>query len=373
VTANFAFLTASLSYDPTNVFLTLTRNAATFAERGSTDNQRQSAASAEALKCGNALFNPLVQLSSADARVAFDQISGEIHASTRGALIDDSRFVRDALLSARRDGRGLWASGYGSWGEIEGNGNAAALERKSSGLFVGADLGFGRGWTVGIAGGRSNADFGLDARSSDAEVESWHAAAHVTGRFGRLRIAVGGAFSWHEVETARTVAFTGFSDSPAARYDGSTRQAFAEIAYALPMGKLTLEPFAEAALVDVETEAFTEAGGASALTGGKASDGAAFTTLGARATAGLGALSLTGTAGWRRAHGLDPSEARLAFGAAGTPFTVAGAPIARDALVAEAGAEIRLGAAGRLRLVYAGQIAGRSEDHGARATLSLPF
>ncbi|HEX8381367.1 MAG TPA: autotransporter domain-containing protein [Allosphingosinicella sp.] len=372
VTSNFAFLTPSLSYDPNNVFLTLTRNAATFAERGETDNQRQSAAAAEALKCGNALFNPLVQLSAASARAAFDQISGEIHAGARGALFDDSRFVRDSLLSSRRKGRGLWASGYGSWGEIERNSNSGAIDRESSGFFAGVDLPLGAGWSAGLAGGRSRADFEINARASTADVASWHAAAHVTGRFGGLRVAGGGAVSWHRIDTGRTIAFTGFSDSPTARYDGRTTQAFAEIAYSLPIGGATLEPFAEAAYVRVRTDGFTESGGAAALTGARETQSATFTTVGLRASAALGPLSLTGTAGWRHAHGLDPSASRLSFGA-GSPFTVTAAPIAEDSIVAEAGVEVSLGGAARFRLVYSGQIAGRSEDHGARATLSLPF
>jgi outer membrane autotransporter protein len=373
VTSNFAFLVPSLSYDANNVFLTLSRNAATFAEHGATANQQASATAAEALKCGNALFNPLVKLSSASAQAAFDQISGEIHAGARAALFDDSRFVRDALLSSPRDRRGVWASAYGSWGSIEGNSNGASIDRDSTGLFAGIDLPLGPGWTAGLAGGRSRADFDLAARASNADVTSWHAVAHLTGRFGGLRVAGGGAVAWHRIETARTVAFTGFSDSPTARYDGRTTQAFAELALTLPMGGAKLEPFAEAAYVRVRTDGFTESGGASALTGARRSDGATFTTLGLRASAGLGPVSLTGTAAWRHAHGLHPSESHLSFGAAGTPFTVTSAPIAKDALVAEAGAEVRLGAAARFRLVYAGQIAGRSEDHGARATLSLPF
>jgi outer membrane autotransporter protein len=373
VTSNFAFLTPSLSYDSNNVFLTLTRNAATFAERGATDNQRASAAAAEALKCGNALFNPLVQLSAADARTAFEQISGEIHAGTRGALLDDSRFIRDALTSARIGGGGFWASGYGSWGEIEGDGNAAALDRESTGFFGGADLPLAPGLGAGVALGRSRAQFGLDARNSDSEVRSWHAAARVAGSLGGVRVVAGGAMSWHRIDTSRSIAFTGFSDSPSASYDGRTRQLFAEIGYELPFGAASIEPFAGAARVDVDTDGFTEAGGAAALTGEDGSSKATFTTLGLRARVGAGPVSLTGSAAWRHASGVERGESRLAFGPAGQSFTVTGASVAEDALMIEAGAGIGIGGAGRLRIVYSGQLAGETNDHGGRATLSLPF
>ena len=265
-----------------------------------------------------------------------------------------------------------WVSGYGSWGEIEGDGNAAALDRELSGLFAGVELPLGGGWSAGLAGGRSRAELDIGALGSEAEVTSWHAAAHVGGSFGGFRLVAGGAVTWHEIETARSIAFTGFSDSAAAEYGGRTVQAFAEAGYAVPLGGFTVEPFAGAAWVDVETDAFTETGGAAALGGQSGSDDTLFTTLGLRGAADIGALSLTGSAAWRHAFGLEATETRLAFGT-GTPFTVAGTPIAEDALAVEAGVEIGLGGAARLAILYTGQIADRSEDHGARATLSVPF
>lgn len=374
VTSNFAFLAPSLSYDPNNVFLTLTRSPATFADHGVTPNQQQAAAAAEALGCGNAVFDAVVGLSSAAAGAAFDQLSGEIHASLRGALLDDSRFVREAMLGQREARRRVWAHGYASWGEIESDGNAAALDRESSGLFAGADLPIGSGWSAGIGGGYSRARFRADARGSRADLDTWHLAGRVAGHFGGLRLAAGGAVSWHEIDTERHVAFPGFSDDLSASYHGRTSQAFAEAGYELPIGRGTIvEPFVQGAWVKVRTDGFTEAGGAAAMGGAEESDGAGFTTLGLRARKGFGTVALTGSAGWRHAFGLDPSEARLAFAGAAAPFTVAGTPIATDALMLDAGVEIGIGGSGRLNLSYSGQLAGRSEDHGARAVLSLPF
>jgi outer membrane autotransporter protein len=373
VTSNFAFLTPSLSYNSNNVFLTLTRNAATFTEHGATANQQASAAAAEALKCGNALFDPLVQLSSAAAQTAFEQISGEVHASARGALLDDSRFLREAMLARREGGAAIWGSAYGSWGEIEGDGNAALLDRRSRGFFAGFDLPIGGGWSAGLGGGYSSADFDVDARASGADVRSWHAAFRLGGRFGGFGVGAGGAVSWHRIDTDRSVAFTGFSDTPSARYDGRTVQVFARMGYEIPLGAATVEPFADIAWVDVDTDAFAESGGAAALTGQDESDSAAFSTLGVRARADMGQISLTGSAGWRHAFSLDPSEATFTFAGGTTPFTVVGAPISEDALALEAGLEIGIGGAGRLGISYVGQIGNRSEDHGARATLSLPF
>jgi uncharacterized protein with beta-barrel porin domain len=59
--------------------------------------------------------------------------------------------------------------------------------------------------------------------------------------------------------------------------------------------------------------------------------------------------------------------------AAAAPFLVAGVPIARDAFVAEAGLDWRLGEAVTLGLSYAGQIAEREHDHSVKGSLVVRF
>jgi len=371
VTTNYAFLTPSLSYDANNVRLTLSRSAATFSERGATANQRQSGAAAEALQCGNPLFGALVQLSAADARAAFEQISGEVHASTRGALFEDSRFVRDAMLTPR-PARGLWGDAYGSWGRIDGDGNATGVERDGAGAFAGVDLPIGDNLSAGIGGGYSRADLDVGARASQANVASWHLAARASARFGGFGLAAGGAIAWHRFDIGRIVTFPGFAETADARYDGQTRQLFARIAYELPLGIAAIEPFAELAWVEVKTDAFAERGGAAALSGRARSEDQLISTLGARATARLGDVTLQGRLGWRHAFDAQASRAALAFGG-GNVFTISGAPISSDQLVAEAGVDFALGGGARLGAGYRGQAGDRSRDHGARATFSMPF
>src|SRR3546814_1216315 len=92
-----AFLDPSLLYDANDVTLRLTRNSISFAGIGQTPNQIAAGAGTESLGLGDPVADAVVTLSAAQARDAFDQLSGEIHASTRRALIEDSRFVRQAI------------------------------------------------------------------------------------------------------------------------------------------------------------------------------------------------------------------------------------------------------------------------------------
>jgi fibronectin-binding autotransporter adhesin len=101
-TSNLAFLTPVLSYDPNDVFLTLIRNDITFVSLAQTRNQR---AVAEALDRSPPL-KPLVQavanLTPAGTLQAFDALSGEVHGSAQATIIDDSRYVRQAILGRLR-------------------------------------------------------------------------------------------------------------------------------------------------------------------------------------------------------------------------------------------------------------------------------
>ncbi|MCW0047099.1 autotransporter domain-containing protein [Brevundimonas sp. BT-123] len=372
VSTNYAFLTPTLSYDANNVRLTLARNAATFTERGVTANQQSSAAAAERLGCGNAVYNAIIPLEVDTARYAFDQLSGEAHASARSGLLDDSRFFRDAML-APGERRGAWGNVYGSWGRMDGDGNAAQVKRDGTGLFAGVDVPLGETFSAGIGGGYSRSDYAVADRVSSAEVESWHLGARVGVQAGGFDLSAGAAMAWHSFDMERAIVFPGFSETASSRYDGETRQAFGRVGYAMRLSDATaVEPFAEVAWVEVKTDAFAETGGAAALSGRAETDDAVFTTLGARGSTQVGGLSLSGRLGWRHAFDLDPARSRVSF-AGGDAFTVTGAPIAEDALVVDAGAEFTFGRGARLSVGYSGQMGDGVRDHGARAMLRVPF
>ena len=91
VTSNLAFLAPTLVYGANNVLLTLTRNEVGFATIGGTFNQRSTGTAVQALGGGNAIFDATLVLDVASARAAFDLLSGEVHASISGMLLDDSR------------------------------------------------------------------------------------------------------------------------------------------------------------------------------------------------------------------------------------------------------------------------------------------
>jgi outer membrane autotransporter protein len=340
VTSNMAFLMPSLSYDADDVFLNLTR--ASFSSVAQTFNQRAVAGALDAGPFG-ALGQAILPLSVPQALQAFDALSGEIHGSLQTSLIDDSRYIRNAILGRLRTagyagaGGGMaplafggpemttngaqaaiaeaapdtqasaygmvtkapvykappsydpdltfWAQGYGAWGRYDGDGNAARMDRSAGGAFVGVDRRFGDIWRLGFAAGYSRSDISVDARASSADVDTFHAAVYAGAAVGPWSLRTGAAFAWHDIDTSRAIVFPGFFDTAQASYHGSTSQVFGEVGYGMAFGQVAVEPFAGMAYVHLETNGFSEIGGiggSAALTGSGNSEDVGFSSLGVR-------------------------------------------------------------------------------------------
>lgn len=409
VTSNLAFLTPLLSYDADDVFLTLSRNATSFQDVGNTRNQKAAAAGAVGLGTGNVLHNAILQLDAPSARSAFDQLSGEVHASAKGVMIEDSKFVRDTALdrlrdafnavgaagapvmtyadgkpvtaSADTDRIAFWVRGFGAWGSRDGDGNAAAVKRSIGGIFAGGDAHVTDNARLGMLGGYSRSTFKVGERQSSGSSDNYHLGLYGGTQWGSLAFRSGAVYSWHELGTSRSVAFPGFSDTLTATYSARTAQVFGELGYRLdagstPLGVLSFEPFANLAYVSLDTGSFREKGGAAALFGTGDTSGVTFTTLGLRAATqvALDSMPLTarGTLGWRHAFGDTTPLAFISF-AGGSPFTVAGVPIAGDAAIVEAGLDLNLTPNAALGLSYAGQFGASLTDQSLKGTLQVRF
>lgn len=405
ISSSFAFLAPTLTYDVDNVFLELIRNNVSFCDAAATNNQCATGQGVESLGAGSALYDAIVTLpDEAAARAAFDQLSGEIHASAKGMLLDDSRFVRDAatariraafagtaapstpVMSYGADGPVLaaadsqrfavWGQAFGAWGSFDGDGNAAQFDHSGGGFLAGGDAAVGENWRLGLLAGYSHSSFDVDDRSSSGDSDSIHLGLYGGSQWGNLGFRAGAAYSWHDIETARTVSFEGFADQLTANYDAGTAQVFGELGYKLETGSAVFEPFVNLAYVNLSTDAFTEEGGLAALSSAKTSTDATFTTLGVRAATGfmLGGMQAEarGMLGWRHAFGDTIPESTFAF-AGGTPFSIAGTPIAKDALAVEAGLDLDLAPNATFGISYSGQISGDASDHAAKASLTIKF
>ncbi|CAN7338683.1 autotransporter domain-containing protein [Devosia sp. LjRoot16] len=409
-TSTYAFLTPRLiyDYDLGVVALELARNDIDFVSSAATRNQTATAQAIDSIGifAANPLYDAIALLPDDDALIqaSFDALSGEIAASAKGALIEDSRFIRDAmgqrlrtsptgpsddyvplmgyapstepmLPSPEPAGPTVWAYGFSSSGTAGGDGNAAALDHDIGGLLVGTD-GLLGDWRVGLLAGYSRSGFEADDRSSSGSSDSYHLGLYGGTAWGALSLRTGLAYTLADLSTQRLVAIPWLDDSLSAAYGAQTLQAFGELAYAIETDGARLEPFVNLAHVNLTTDGYTEEGGPAALTVASSSTGITFATLGARAELDiqLGSIDATllGMLGWRHAFGDLTPTVTQAF-AAGDAFTIAGAPIASDSVVIEAGLDLALNDTAAVALSYLGQISSETENHGAKATLAVSF
>ncbi|WP_181168157.1 autotransporter-associated beta strand repeat-containing protein [Mesorhizobium sp. B2-4-19] len=404
VSSNLAFLTPTLGYGASDVTLTMTRNHIDFTAIGVTANQIATGGGVESLGRGNPIYNAVLNLSAPQAQGAFGQLSGEIHASAKSALIEDSRFVRNAVndriraafdavgasgtvttyvdgkpmtVKANTDRFAVWGQGFGSWGHTNGDGNAATLNRKTGGFFVGADAPVFDTWRFGAVAGYSRTDFDVKSRHSSGSSDNYHLGLYGGTAWGDLAFRTGVAYAWHDISTSRNVMFPGLNDSLKGDYNAATAQVFGELAYAFNAGGARFEPFANLAYVNLHTDGFTERGGAAALTSPSSNTDATFTTLGLRGstTFDLGGTMLTanGMLGWRHAFSDVTPLSTMRFAGSGDAFSIAGVPITRDAAVIEAGINYAITPNATLGVSYGGQFGSRMSDQSARANFNVRF
>ncbi len=405
LTRDLPFVDLSLAYDANHVYLDSTRNGASFCSAAQTRNQCAAGSGVQSLGQGNALYDAIASEPDAvSARAALDAISGEVYASQKSMMIDDSRAPRDAALARVRSslaaeadssvatsaematddapvraelGRlGFWAQGFGAWNQWNGDGNATTFERSLGGLFIGADLPAMRTWRFGVLAGAGHSRFEAGPRDSSGASVDGHLAAYGGSQWGALGLRFGVAYTRHDVDTHRTVAFPGFSQQLSGHYGASTLQGFGELGYRLASHSVSLEPFVDLASIGVRTADFTETGSTAALTSAGSDTRLVFGALGLRGAKVYRLrgwkTTVRGELGWRHGFGNTTPLATLAF-AGGSPFTVAGVPIARDAASVDAGVDFALTRAATLGISYRGQFAGHAQDYSVQGTLTLSF
>lgn len=382
-TAISAFFGLTVNYDAEQSYLEVAR-IRSFASAGVTSNQVAVGTGVESLGAGNPLFEAIAGLAMADAAPGiFDRLSGEIHASVKTAALEDSRFVRAAVIDRLRDSfnpettTAGWGRAFGSWGHHDASTTTGEVDRSTGGLIMGVDVGGGDHWRFGVAGGLGRSRLNLDARASRATSNDYHLGVYGGGQWGGFSLRAGAAYNLRDLDVRRSVAFNDFNDSLSTSYKMGVAQIFGEIGYRINAGAVAIEPFAGLAYVNVDTDAGSESGGSTALSVRDGQADAVFSTLGLRASAALGrsdgmGTSLHGSVAWRRTHGDLVPVAALAFGG-GNDFSISGAELDRNSIAIDAGLDFALADDIRAGFSYTGQIGDGLSDHGVKGTLSWIF
>ena len=397
----------------------------TFASVATTPNQIAVANAVQALGKGP-VFNAVIGQSVTGAQQAFTSLSGEVHASTVNAAFTDATLPNTAILDRlnqpvsppvlgaavettatyaadlpTRKGQvapvavqiyqprmfDLWGQGFGDWGRVSSDGNAASLSRTTGGFVLGGDVSasnvLGGDWRFGLAGGYTNDHITVNQRGSSATFESVFGGAYAGASFGAFQLRAGALYGTNTTSTTRQVVFPGFFEALSSSNGGYTAQAFGEAGYRIQLpglglgggSRVSVEPFAGAAAFLIHQNGFTEVGGTSALTASARDFNVQTTTLGVRGELAFASMPLTlkTMLGWRHAYGDVVPSVLLTFQGGAQAFSSSGVPIDRDAFVAEAGIDYSLTSMLSVGVSYSGQFGQRAMDNAVKGNVNLRF
>lgn len=400
VTFNFAFLTPTLVYvDADNaVDLKLARNDIRFEDKATTRNQKATANGVDSVGLGNDVFDTIASLPD-DERVvgaALDALSGEVHASVRGARLGDGNVLRRIIVEwAQRVASGDdsnipwtgaapaavkpvfdWVQLVTDHSRMQSDGNAAAVKHSTTGFAVGADKRLANEWNLGLGFGYTRSTFDIADRSSSAASDDFHLGMYADTERGKFALRGGLAHTAHGVKTERIVKVGALSETLKSTYGAGTTQGFAEAGYRLGTKRVAFEPFIHVAHAIASTNGFHEQGGSAALSAAAQRTELTSATLGVRAasafTVGNMYVTAGGALGWTQSFGVGEASSTHAF-AGGRDFTVSGVPAAGDAAHAEAGLEWDLSAGFSLGVAYKGRFTSGTPDQSLHATLGVRF
>lgn len=189
------------------------------------------------------LQRAVLGLSADQARAALRNLSGSWHASVRSFVMEDSRYVRDAVLAGAPGGHGAWrnedprSTGLRSWSHAymargrRGGGHGVDGDRHSSrGMIVGMDAMASRHWRVGGLFAAQHGELKRNDAPASASVASHYAAVTAHGRWSGMRVTAGLLHAWHRIKSQRRVSAGPLQNVLNATYTGRSWQAVLEIA-----------------------------------------------------------------------------------------------------------------------------------------------
>lgn len=367
----------------------------------------------------NPLRDAMLGLSHEQARAALRGLTGSWHASLRSFMLNDTRYVRDAVL-ASAPGQMLWSaygvhtgneaglrhSGVRGWGQVyTAAGRRAAAsgvfgdDHSSKGLVLGLDAPVASNWRLGGVLAVQHARLSREGLSARASVESNYAGLSAYGDWNGWRVTMGLLHAWHRFDSRREARAGALRNVLSATYTGRSWQAVMELAPQLRKlrdwsGRLQWAgaaaslagsgPYLRHAWMRLQLPAYTESGGAAAHNVAASTTSMHATTLGWRYRHGFQwrgqAAAVLAEAGWRHVGaGARVTSTQRFFGGqqfdlpVSRQFVSSGLPLPRHALAVGLALHASPHRQATLAARYSGLFGAGMRDHAAWAELRWAF
>ena len=394
LTTNLDFLDANLDYSQKDqVTLNLKRNDNSFNSVGLTYNGRSVAGALDGLGNDHAVSKAFQGMTFAEAARSFDNVSGEIYASTQKAIFQSSQAIGQKMKSrlALRESEAfmgvsnlyaqdsLWMEALGYDGTIRGDGNAAKMERKGTGLLIGYDklISTEHNFSLGFAGGYEDMKLKLkDTRSSESKVKSIHLMAYAGTQLGDSGFDLKGGFnySYLRYNTDRNVQINSIAGTAKSKHKGHQYQVFAEVSrmFEVPsMDNMEIMPYFGMSHTEIKSNGFKESGSLAALEANRQSNSQTNAVIGVRNNWYFGdnnEYALRTDLGWQYDFGNKFQDYDLQFVGTGPSYNV------RSTTSSRSSALVGIGFTGKkdnleFNVGYQGQFGSKVQDHAINASL----
>ena len=383
------FLGFNQRLDTNNLFVEVGRGLP-LTSVATTPNQRATANAADNLALSQPLAQKLTALFPSQAPHALDQLSGELHASTQGVMIENTRVIRDAALGRTRSTQLTVAQQAGEsrqsvWvqlpyqnGRLSDDNTTSPVSHSNTGLLMGVDHVFEQGTQAGIILGSSRGNVKAGARGK-ANIDTYQIGLHVGHNWDAFGLYGGVSYANNQIQSKRQVNFPGVSESLSAKYTNRTGQLFIESNYRFEQGALEWQPYVQLAHIRSSNGSFSERGGSSALKGKNSTNSANLASAGlrfkldmAKTETGPSWLSFNGGMAYTHASGNLQPTTQVALAGANS-MSINGAPLNRNTLRTEFGTTAQLTRDSALSVTLNDQRGDRSRERGVTAQYQFNF
>lgn len=386
--SSLLLVTPSLSYDANNTYVTLSQ--ASLVLSGQTANQAATAKALDKAFAAN-LSGYSSFLSAFDGAIttpeqlnsALDALSGEANANMSSLsvmqgwnLIDLFQQHSQSTMSSEAPDD-PWISGFAQSGSFSPLGFAAMHESMAGGV-VGADHVFFPGFRGGVMAGMGTqaANIGANGKARTTFEEVAVTADYVDGKLFANGLI---GFSFAQGTTQRAISVPGFTGTAIGKPSTDQILLSAQIGYAEPLDEVfAMAPFVQMDFVSANTGAYSETGaGLLNLAFASRTSNSLRSVIGTRLNGVnvdvLGTMLTTELKlAWaHQLSGRTPIAAAAFTGNAGTSFTVAGAPLPRDAAVVGLGLTTSVADNANIFLHYDGQFAGTFSSNALTAGVAI--